>query len=418
VKARTAAIGAGLVLLTVAGAAVLLRRGPTRLAVETAPATQQARFVSTVAASGEIVATRYADIGSSVMGKVVALPVKEGDRVKAGQLLASIDAVQAQSDVSSSLEQVRALESDERGAAEAVKAADAERLGAEARARDAEQQLARKRDLHQEALIPASEFESAKAAADSASAQVAGARAAVDRARQSLAAAAGRVAQARALQVRANDVLSKTSVVSPINGIVTRLRVREGEMVVIGLQNQPGTTLMTISDLGAIDAEVKVAEADVLRLEVGQSASVALDALPGKRFSGTVVEVGASALPVTGAGAAAREFKVVVRLEAPDPGLRPGLTCDAEIVTSARTGVLTVPLQSVVLRRDGGAGERTGVFTVAGDTARFVPVTTGVIGGLDIEVNGIDEGTLVISGPYQVLRDLSDGVLVRQASTR
>ena len=147
---------------------------------------------------------------------------------------------------------------------------------------------------------------------------------------------------------------------------------------------------MTISDLGAIDAEVKVAEADVLRLELGQTASVALDALPGKRFSGKVVEVGASALPVTGTGAAAREFKVVVRLDTPDPGLRPGLTCDAEIVTSARTGV----------------------FTVTNDTARFTPVTTGVIGGLDIEVSGIDEGTLVVAGPYQVLRDLSDGASI------
>jgi len=418
VKARTVAIGAGVALLAIAGAVALLRRGPAHLAVDTAPTVRQSRFVSTVTASGEIVATRYADIGSSVMGKVVALPVREGDHVKGGQLLASIDAVQAKSEVSSAIEQVRALESDERGAAEAVKAAEAERLGADAHARDVEQQLARKRELHQQALIPISELDSAKAAADSADAQVAGARAAVDRARQSLAAATRRVAQARALQVRATDVLSKTSIVSPIDGVVTRLRVREGEMVVVGLQNQPGTTLMTISDLGAIDAEVKVAEADVLRLQVGQSASVTLDALPGKRFSGRVVEVGASALPVTGSGAAAREFKVVVRLEAPDPGLRPGLTCDAEIVTSERAGVLTVPLQSVVLRRDTGGSERTGVFTVAGDAARFVPVTTGVIGGLDIEVSGIDEGTQVISGPYQVLRDLADGTLVRPASTR
>lgn len=408
---RTVSVGAGLALVAVAGVTVLLRRGPAPRVVDTAPAVRQARFVSTVAASGEIVATRYADIGSSVMGRIVALPVKEGDRVKARQLLASIDAVQAQSDASSAVEQVRALESEERAAGEAVKTADAERLAADARAREAGQQLTRKRDLNQQALISTSEFESAKAAADAADAQVIGARAAVDRATQSRAAAARRVAQARALQVRANDMVSKTSVVSPMDGIVTRLRVREGEMVVVGLQNQPGTTLMTISDLGAIDAEVKVAEADVLRLELGQTASVALDALPGKRFSGKVVEVGASALPVTGSGAAAREFKVVVRLDTPDPGLRPGLTCDAEIVTSARTGVLTLPLQSVVLRGEAGA-ERTGVFTVTNDTARFTPVTTGVIGGLDIEVSGIDEGTLVVAGPYQVLRDLSDGASI------
>ena len=241
---RTVSVGAGLALVAVAGVTVLLRRGPAPRVVDTAPAVRQARFVSTVAASGEIVATRYADIGSSVMGRIVALPVKEGDRVKARQLLASIDAVQAQSDASSAVEQVRALESEERAAGEAVKTADAERLAADARARDAGQQLTRKRDLNQQALISTSEFESAKAAADAADAQVIGARAAVDRARQSRAAAARRVAQARALQVRANDMVSKTSVVSPMDGIVTRLRVREGEMVVVGLQNQPGTTLM------------------------------------------------------------------------------------------------------------------------------------------------------------------------------
>ena len=206
-------------------------------------------------------------------------------------------------------------------------------------------------------------------------------------------------------------MLSKTSILSPIAGVVTRLRVREGEMVVVGIQNQPGTTLMTISDLDAINAEVKVAEADVLRLAVGQPATVTLEAVPGKTYSGRVREIGASALPVTGTGAAAREFKVVVRLDTPDPGLRPGLTCDAEIVTSERTNVLTVPLQSVVLRRVGGV-ERQGVFLLQGDRATFTPVTAGVIGGLDIEVSGLAERAPVIVGPYQALRELQDGALV------
>jgi HlyD family secretion protein len=209
-------------------------------------------------------------------------------------------------------------------------------------------------------------------------------------------------------------VLSKTEIVSPIDGVVTRLRVREGEMVVIGIQNQPGTTLMTISDLSAINAEVKVAEADVLRLAIGQRTSVTLEALPGQRFPGHVVEIGASALPATGTGAAAREFKVVVRLDHVEARLRPGLTCDVEIVTSERHDVLTVPLQSVVLR--GGAAqetERSGVFVVADGRAVLTPVSAGVIGGLDIEVSGVDEGTPIVVGPYQVLRELSDGAFVR-----
>lgn len=402
------------VLAAVAVTAVVLgRRGPSRIAVETVSAVRQPRFVSTVTASGEIVATRYADIGSSVMGKIVSLPVAEGERVRAGQVLARIDAVQAESDVSSTQAQISALEAEQRGVQEQVQAAAADVAAAEARAGDAEQQLARKEALSAAGLLPALELETARAAAENARAQLAAARAAAARARYELAAAERRVAQARAQHRRARDVLSKTSIESPIDGVVTRLRVREGEMVVVGIQNQPGTTLMTISDLGAIDAELKVAEADVLRLALGQVANVTLESMPGRTFPGRVVEIGASALPASGTGAAAREFKVVVRLDQPDARLRPGLTCDAEIVTAERANIVTVPLQSVVLRPAAGAREKTGVFVVADGRVVFVPVTTGVIGGLDIEVSGIDDGTAVVSGPYQALRELQDGASVQ-----
>ena len=139
--------------------------------------------------------------------------------------------------------------------------------------------------------------------------------------------------------------------------------------------------------------------------------------MPERTFAGRVVEIGASALPVSGTGAAAREFKAVVRLEQPDPRLRPGLTCDADIVTAERANVITVPLQSVVLRqRTPGAPEESGVFVVEDGRAKFVPVTTGVIGGLDIEVSGVGEGRTIISGPYQALRELQDGVLVKTSS--
>ena len=398
-------------------AVVLSLQSPARIGVETVRATRQNRFVSTVTASGEIVATRYADIGSSVMGKIVSLPVAEGERVRSGQVLARIDAVQAESDVSSAQAQVLALEADEAGAREQVRAAAADVVAAEARASDADQQLARKKELFEAGALPALEFETARASAENARAQLAAARAAAQRVEHALSAAERRVAQARAQQRRVADILSKTSIESPIDGVVTRLRVREGEMVVVGIQNQPGTTLMTISDLGAIDAELKVAEADVLRLALGQWSTVTLESMPGRRFAGKVVEIGASALPVSGTGAAAREFKVVVRLEQPDPVLRPGLTCDAEIVTAERADVITVPLQSVVLRRHGAdAPEQSGVFVVADGGAKFVPVTTGVIGGLDIEVSGVGEGSAIISGPYQALRELQDGVLVETSS--
>lgn len=416
-KRRTLVLLALAVIVAVAGAALFARRGPKRTTVDVGTASRQAQFRSTVTASGEIVASQYADIGSSVMGKIVALPVAEGDRVKAGQVLAQVDRVQAQLDLAGSAEQTRTLESDERASAEQVRSAEADVAAAEARARDAEQLLKRRRELAAEQLLPASELDTAKATADAAAAQLSAAKSAVERSRRNLESAASRIRQARAQQARAVDVLQKTSIVSPIAGVVTRLRVRNGEMVVVGVQNQPGTTLMTISDLGAIDTEVKVAEADVLNVAVGQKADVTLEALPGKKFTGKVVEIGASALPVTGT-AAAREFRVVVRLDAPDPGLRPGLTGDAEIVTSERTNVLTVPLQAVVLRTMDGQ-QRTGIFTFDEDGfARFLSVTSGVIGGLSIEVTGIEDGTRVITGPYQVLRELKDGALVTVAGSR
>lgn len=399
-------------------AMLVARRGPMGIEVDLGAASQKATFRSTVTASGEIVATRYADIGSSVMGKIVALPVREGDRVQAGQVLARIDAVPAQSDATSASEQVNALQSEARAASEQIRSAQSDLAAALAHEVDVKQQLARAAALAKQGLIPISEQDAAKAAVDAATAQTSSARAAIDRATQTQAAATGRIAQARAQQRRADDALAKTSIVSPINGIVSRLRVREGEMVVIGLQNQPGTTLMTISDLEQIDAEVKVAEADVLRLALGQPSAVTLEALPGRTFSGKVVEIGASALPVTGAGAAAREFKVVVRLDQPDAGLRPGLTCDAEIIASERANVLTVPLQSVVLRPGANGADTTGVFLFKDGKAAFAPATTGVIGGLDIEISGLPTGASVITGPYQVLRTLKNGDPVKAAKTR
>ena len=285
-----------LAVVVLGGATLFVaRRGPARVTVDEGAVTRQARFRSTVTASGEIVATRYADIGSSVMGKIVSLPVAEGERVRAGQVLARIDAVQAESNASSAQAQVLALAATLQGAREQVHAAMADAVAAEARTADAEQQFGRKKELFGAGLLAAAEFEAARAAADNARAQVAAARATVARVEHEVAAADRRVTQARAAQRGASDILSKTSIVSPIDGVVTRLKVREGEMVVVGIQNQPGTTLMTVSDLGAIDAELKVAEADVLRLAIGQTSTVTLESMPGRSFAGKVAEIGASA---------------------------------------------------------------------------------------------------------------------------
>ncbi|MGE0363197.1 MAG: efflux RND transporter periplasmic adaptor subunit [Vicinamibacterales bacterium] len=378
--------------------------------VDVAAVARTARLQSFVTASGEIVATRYADIGSSAMGRLVELAVKEGDRVRAGQRVARIDPVQAASTATAAAEGLAALEAEARGVGEQARQARADLDAARARAAETQRALARADDLSRAGLLPQADLDAATAAAESAAAQAAAAEAAVARAERTLDAAQRRVGQGRADRTRARDQLDKTEITAPIDGVVTRLDVEEGEMVVIGVQNQPGTILMTISDLSAVNAEVKVAEADVLRLATGNPATVSLEAAGGRSFAGKVVEIGASALPQVGTQAAAREFRVRVRLEGDVSALRPGLTCDAEILVAERTGVLTVPLQAVVQR-----GAETGVFVVGdGGVATFTRVTPGIIGGLAIEVDGVAEGAAIVVGPFQVLRELASGSRVRQ----
>jgi HlyD family secretion protein len=411
---RRAVLAILAVLAIVLLAVVYSRRRSSGVEVDVAPIERRAEFRAYVTASGEIVADRFADLGSAVMGRVVELRVREGDRVSAGQVLARLDPVQARSQRDAAQAQVGALTAERDAARQQLAGAEADIAAAAARARDAQLARDRAEALFEDRLVAASERDAARAAADSAEAQVEAARAARARAAEAATGADRRIAQARAQAAGAADLFAQTEVVAPIDGVVSRLQVREGEMVVIGIQNQPGTTLMTVSDLTTINAEVKVAEADVLRLALDQPATVALEALPDRRFAGRVIEIGTSALPTpagAAATAAAREFRVVIRLDAPDAGLlRPGLTCDAEILTDTRTGALVAPLQAVVLRDAAdGPGEQAGVFAYRDGRAVFVPVTTGIIGGLSIEVSGVAEGTAIVTGPFQVLRTLEDG---------
>lgn len=401
-------IGAAIVLVAAVAVVVMRGRGPRGVVVEQGTVARTATLQSVVTASGEIVATRYADIGSAVMGRLVSLGVKEGDRVRAGQVLARIDPVQAASAAEAATAGFRALESDAQGATTQVRAAQAALDEARARETDARRALSRARDLREAGLVPQADFDRAQAAADAATAQVASATATLQRTNEARESAERRVAQGRAERTRAADQLAKTAITSPIDGVITRLEVEEGEMVVMGVQNQPGTILMTVSDLSAVNAEVKVAEADVMRLAMGNRATVSLEAVAGRRFPGAVVEIGASALPQVGTQVAAREFRVKVRLDEADGALRPGLTCDAEILVAEKRNVLTVPLQAVVDRNGG-----TGVFAIENGVARFTKVTTGIIGGLTVEVEGLAEGAAIVSGPYQVLRDLKDGDPIR-----
>jgi HlyD family secretion protein len=403
----------GIVLIAVVGYLALRRGSADGTPVEVTTVARTARLQAFVTASGEIVATRFADIGSASMGRLVSLNVREGDRVKTGQLLARIDPVQAASSVDAAAAALKALESDAAGAASQITATEADLAAAEARAAEADRQLKRARELRQSGLIAQADLDTAQGNADTARAQVRAAEAAIRRIEQAQTAAERRVAQGRADVARARDQLNKTDITAPIDGTVTRLEVEEGEMVVIGVQNQPGTILMTISDLSSINAEVKVAEADVLRLAIGNVATATLEALPGRPFNGHVVEIGASALPQAGTQAAAREFKVKVRLEGNLEALRPGLTCDAEILVAERTNVLTVPLQAVVQRPGPDGTQQVGVFVVDDGVASFTSANPGIIGGLSVEIEGVAEGATIVSGPFQALRELQSGANVR-----
>lgn len=367
-------------------AALVVSRRPQGTLVDTTRIARRENFRSYVTASGEIVARRYADIGASVMGRVVSLHVKEGDRVRAGQVLARLDPVRAAAEAEGARAAVRALGQD-------LKAAEAKLVEARLTAE-------REATLVAQGLLPRAQADASKAALDQAAAQLDAIRSRADQAK----------AQLRA----ASDSLEKTSVVAPIDGVVTRLQVREGEMVVIGIQNQPGTTLMRLVGATGLNAELKVAEADALRLKVGQRARVTLDALQGREFAGEVVEIGASSLPpVSAQAASAREFKVVVSLEDDEGALRPGISCDAEILVAEKNGVLVAPLQAVVTREAAGQ-EQTGVFAVRGSKALFTAVSLGLISGLDVEVSGLPEGSEIVLGQLATLRTLKDGEAIRK----
>lgn len=406
------------VLLVAGGALFFARRGPAPTVVELGQVRRVPVLQSFVTASGEVTAVRSADIGSSLMGRLVRLHVKEGDRVTAGQVLALIDPEQASSSAQAAAAAVDALEADARTAATGIRVAQANLDAARVRGDDTARTLTRARTLRADGLIAQMEVDTAQANSDAAQTQIASAVAELRRAEQVVDATTQRIAQGRAEARRTRDTVRQTQITSPIGGTITRLDVEQGEMVVMGVQNQPGSILMRVSDLTAIDAEVKVAEADVLRLALDDRATVTLEALPGDMFPGRVVEIGASALPQTGTQAAAREFKVLVRLDAGMARLRPGLTADVDVLVDERANALVAPLQAVVERAGASGPARPGVFTVQNGIARFTPLArTGIIGGLEIEIEGVPEGTPIVIGPIQTLRDLRDGALVQPQAT-
>jgi HlyD family secretion protein len=236
-----------------------------------------------------------------------------------------------------------------------------------------------------------------------------------------------RLAQQRTSLIRAQDQLSKTTITAPLNGIITYLPVNEGEIAIIGVQNQPGTTLMTIADMSVITAEVKVDETDIVNVRIGQEAEIKVDALGDRKLKGHVSDVGNSAVnrsgqANTGGNQEAKDFKVVITLDDPPDELRPGLSCTASIITARTKQVLTIPIQALTVREFDDPEdplkkkkiEKEGVYVIKDNTVLFKPVKTGITGTTDIEIlEGLTEKEKIVTGPYQVLRTLEDNKKVK-----
>ncbi len=423
-------------------------------------------LTATVTASGEIKPRNYINIGAEAFGRLTAIYVKEGDRVKKGQLLARLDSIQAQADVrtqeaavNSADAESAAAEAGAKASEESVRTAQASLERALADRQRVRSTFERTAQLWQNKLISQqeydqgkAEYESYEAAVREAQARVAQSKAQFQQVAAQLAAAQKRVAQGKASLQRVEDALDKHYVKSPIDGVVTNLPVRMGETMVVGIQNSPGSTIMTIADMSIITAEVKVDETDIINVNLGQKADITIDAMPDKTFKGHVIEIGNTAiLRSTGLAASqsaissqeAKDFKVVIALDNPPEEIRPGLSCTSKITTATRKDVLTIPIQALTVRRRGDlepeqkakkgvqaasipdpAAEKRakeeiqGVFVIKDGKAVFHKVDTGITGASDIEVlDGLKQSDQIITGTYQVIRTIRNESRVKVDNT-
>lgn len=408
-------IVAGVVIgIGVLGALTLGGGGDKGVEVTT-EAVARRTLVEVVTASGKIEPKRKVDISADISGRVVQLGVEEGQWVNAGDVLLRIDPTQYTSAVrrnEAMVQQSRAREAQSR----------AQLAKAQADARRAEQ-------LQQtNELVSAVDVENARTQAQVAEQELQAARFAVN--------------QAQAALTESRDQLSKTTIVAPMSGRVTRLNIELGETAVVGTMNNPGSLLLTIADLSVMEAKVEVDETDVPGLSIGDSASIKVDAFPGRAFPGKVTRIGNSSIqPAAGGGGGTDQqsvdYEVVITLDNPPAELRPDLSATAEIVTETRANALSVPILALTVRdregkkfraaeEDGDAPpaaraaaredeeEVEGVFVVRDGKATWVPVQIGIAGDRYFEVvSGLRGGETVVSGSYSTVRELEADDLVR-----
>ena len=320
-------------------------------------------LTSQVTASGEIKPKNYINIGANAMGDITELLVKEGDRVRKGQLLAKIENTQPAADVESQKANLASAEADSAAAEAGCEVRRRQYHHLQAAVTEAQADLERMKEdsdraeqLFKEKLGAKQDFDSKKSMYEAQKAAVAQAQARLVQARTQreqtaaqLTSSQRRIAVARASLARSSDILHKYDSYAPLDGVVTNLPVRDGESVVPGLQNQTGTNIMTIADMSVITAEVKVDETDIVNVKVGQTAEITIDAIPNKTFTGHVTEIGNTAiLRSTGVAASqsaissqeAKDFKVVIAMDNPPDDVRPGLSCTAKITTATRKNVV------------------------------------------------------------------------------
>jgi HlyD family secretion protein len=409
-------------------------------------------LISVVNGTGQIKPKTYVNIGATAFGRITHLYVKEGDHVKAGTTLATVESVQPQATVEAQRATIASSQTDITSYIAAEKTAEANIAQGKADLEQKKLDYGRAESLYTEKLIAKQDFDAKKAAYDMAVATLAQRQAALAQATAQTDSQRGHMNQAVASQ-RANfDALDKTVSRAPFDGLVTNVPVREGETVVLGIQNAQGSTLMTLADMSVITAEVKVDETDIVNISLNQPADVTVDAMPGRVFKGHVTEVGDQALlRTTGVATSqsttgteeAKDFKVVVTLDQTTDELRPGLSATAKITTAHKPNALTIPIQALVQRDPvvekalaENAGKSSvvsastsssptrkpqsiqGVYVLHTDhkktRANFVPITTGVTGATDIEVlSGLKDGDEIVTGRYRILRTLKSGTPVK-----
>ena len=450
-------IVAGVLLLAaiVAGSVYHSRAGV--IAVTTAKISRE-DLTAIVTGTGQIKPKTYVNIGATAFGRITHLYVKEGDHVKAGQTLATIESVQPASTVAAQAATISSNRTDVNSFAAAEKTAEANLAQAKADLQQKRFDIQRYEQLYNEKLVAKQDYDSKKAAFDVSAATVQQREAALAQTRAQTASARGKVDQAVASQRANYDSLDKTISRAPYDGLVTNVPVREGETMVTGIQNAEGSTLMTVADMSVITAEVKVDETDVVNVKMGQSVDVVVDALPGRIFKGRITEVGDQALlRTTGIATSqsttgteeAKDFKVVVTLDnisgQNNDDLRPGLSATAKIKTAEAREAVVLPLAALVSRNsaaeavlaqnNGKAAEDStsapvnknatkaqGVYVLRSENGKlrayFRPVQTGITGSTDIQVtSGLQPGDEVVTGKYKILRTLASGTAVKRDTT-